>query len=120
MDKQPNLGEALVPLDCMVRQMYDGLTAKLDSVFIEAINRAIGKHWAISELKGRVERIKRHGDAFEIVYLDGKPILELHDPVATTEFSEFSAKAVTKQNYRILVEPNEQDEPQERRMSDDI
>lgn len=95
----------------LVRPAMDGLTKKTDDVFIEAINRAIGKGWTIAELKGRCESIKREGDSYEVIHLDGTPILELHEIETTTDFSEMKSTIAWKRDYRFLIPSNDLRDP---------
>lgn len=57
---------------------------------------------SVSELVGRLERVRKRGDRFEVWVLDGKGVLELHDPELSGLFKDGLHKITAVQKYREL------------------
>ena len=88
--------------DGIAMSLASGLTQKTDQVITDAIDNAIGKGWSIEGLMGRLERIRCDGDTYETITIDGKPVIELHDPELTTRDDDGAVVLVAEQKYRIL------------------
>ena len=87
-------------LDLMVGQMLSSQTKQLDDLIRTAVTKCLGDDWRLTDLKGRCECVRILHSKVETMMLDGKPILEIHDP----EFDFSDPKNVrSTMNYRILV-----------------
>lgn len=52
-----------------------------DGVLGAAISTALGEPWKVEDMIGRLRSERVKGETFETIFLDGEPLLELHDPV---------------------------------------
>lgn len=76
----------------------------MDAVISEAVTRAHGSAgWTFEDFRNRARLVRIADDTFQTLFLDEKPILELHDPTFETERRDQSWHIVVKQNYRFLT-----------------
>ncbi len=79
-----------------------------DDIIARAILLAAGKEWTLIDVATRMKSERYPGDPFQTIFLDGEPILELHDIHlgGSTLLSRDPADAVytmrVTQNYKLL------------------
>jgi hypothetical protein len=56
------------------------LNRQREAILKEAIDRAIGESWDISDIAGRCSSVTIHGSSDTTYYLDGKAIVCIKDP----------------------------------------
>lgn len=86
----------------IINNFAETLVAKQDDVLCQIIEEKTGKHWSVINLFARVKKVRKLGETFEVILLDGKPIMEIHDPVMELVNNKHGVEIVGKINYRRL------------------
>lgn len=74
-----SLAESVNIADEARKAWANKIAAETDKIIREGLNRKIGEGWTLADLAGRCQSVRFHGAAFETLYVDGRPFLELHD-----------------------------------------
>lgn len=89
------------------------MVAKKEREIGGAIDDVLGAgNWAIADMARRCQLVRVHGSTVETLYLDGKPILEIHKPIFHEPVLE-GGRYISRitQNFRRLAQrtgaPNE-------------
>lgn len=79
-----------------------------DGIIARAILLASGQEWTLIDVASRVTSVRYRDDKHQVIYLDGEPILELHDPyfsgstLMSREEKDQRYSLKVSQNYRLL------------------
>lgn len=85
------------------------VAAGTDSIIARAVLLASGQEWTLIDVAKRISAVRYGVHAgYSIIYLDGDPILELHDPhiggsnLLSREPADACYTVAVTQNYKLL------------------
>jgi hypothetical protein len=90
-------------LDKIIEPAMQAHVANQESVIKQALSRALGDRWTMIDVKERCQFIRQIGKPFQVLTLDGEPILQLHDPTYMQPIRDGDRYiAKIDQQYRFL------------------
>lgn len=90
-------------LDKIIEPAMQALVDNQESVIRQALSRALGDRWTMVNVKERCQFIRQIGKPFQLLTLDGEPILQLYDPTYMQPIRDGDRYiAKMDQQYRFL------------------